>query len=218
MGRTPGFEPPRPAAATATTTTMTPHTQTRRLLALLRKERVSQGTRSWSALSSKAQAALRLFFIKETASTFESELRCLLNLGFDLAQSASALSTCSNNGRSDDYLLESSFSRLIGSDAPLPTPSAAFRGRVTELLRSGEYVSDAERRKREKTTRAERTKILKILRAAAVRDGTTSWAALKADAKSALSEHFISQTVRFRLSRSPPYATHLHGPSQPNPR
>ena len=182
---------------------MTPHTQTRRLLALLRKERVSQGTRSWSALSSKAQAALRLFFIKETASTFESELRCLLNLGFDLAQSASALSTCSNGG-SDDDLLESSFSRLLGADAPLPTPSAAFRGRVTELLRSGEYVSDAERRKREKTTRAERTKILKILRAAAVRDGTTSWAALKADAKSALSEHFISQTVRFRLSRGRP--------------
>ena len=184
---------------------MTPHTQTRRLLALLRKERVSQGTRSWSALSAKAQAALRLFFIKETASTFESELRCLLNLGFDLAQSASALSTCSSRCGSDDHLLESAvFSSLLGADAPLPTPSAAFRGRVTELLRSGEYVSDAEKRKREKTARAERTKILKVLRAAAVRDGTTSYAALPAHAKSALSEHFISQTVRFRLSRSDP--------------
>ena len=78
---------------------------------------------------------------------------------------------------------------------------------MTELLRSGEYVSDAEKRKREKTARAERTKILKVMRAAAVRDGTTSYAALPAHAKSALSEHFISQTVRFRLSRSPPYAT-----------
>ena len=142
----------------------------------------------------EAKGALRLLFLRETAATYPDELRKLLGMNFTLEQSCAALGAT----KDADRALEVAVGLLLSSlaeGATLPAPSATFRGRVTDLLRSGEYISESDSKQLKQLKAAEQQRLLGVLRSANVRDGTSKYQNLTASAKAALTEQFVIETA-----------------------
>lgn len=143
----------------------------------------------------EAKDALRLLFLRETAAAYPDELRKIIGMGFSLEQSCAALGACKDTEQHTAEIAVSLLLTSLAEGTPLPTPSAVFRGRVTDLLRSGEYISEADA-KMVKTLRAqEQRRLVKTLHAANVQDGTRTYKALSASAKALLTEHFMVETA-----------------------
>ena len=115
-----------------------------------------------------AKDALRLLFLRETAAAFPQEVRKIIGMGFSLEQSCAAIGAC----KDADRVAELAVALLLDSLATgrtLPAPSAAFRGRVTDILRSGAYVSTESKTRQAEKIKQENKKLLRILACAARR-------------------------------------------------
>ena len=139
-----------------------------------------------------AKDALRLLFLRETASAYPEELRKIIDMGFSLEQSCAALAAgaCKDTDRVAELALS-----LLLDGRTLPTPSAAFRGRVTDVLRSGKYVSDADIKAIKVLRAQEQKRLIKVLHVANVRDGTRAYSSLSSSAKQLLTQHYVVETA-----------------------
>lgn len=139
-----------------------------------------------------AKDALRLLFLRETASAYPDEVRKIIGMGFTLEQSCAALAVgaCKDTDRVAELALS-----LLLDGRTLPTPSAAFRGRVTDVLRSGKYVSDADAKAIKQLRAQEHKRLVKVLHAANVQEGSRAYSSLSASAKSLLTEHYVMETA-----------------------
>eukprot|EP01047_Picozoa_sp_COSAG01_P072832 COSAG01_NODE_11694_length_1878_cov_1.565486_1_plen_480_part_00 len=167
------------------------HEQDSRLMSEMTKmSKIGDGTSAWTALSRSTQAMLHRFFVHEQALTHPDELLSLLRLGFPLQASCDALGEC----KEGPHLLEMAVLRLIKEQKQLLSPCAPFRGRVTRILRSQAYQQECSARQASNTESAKR--LLDCVSSLGVRDGTSSWSALSASARSALCNFSIRETAR----------------------
>ncbi len=142
--------------------------------------------------SAGAKDALRLLFLRETASAYPEELRKIIGMGFSLEQSCAALAVgaCKDTDRVAELALS-----LLLDGRTLPTPSAAFRGRVTDVLRSGKYISEADVKTIKQLRAQEQQRLVKVLHAASVQDGSRAYSSLSASAKQLLTQHYVVDTA-----------------------
>ena len=140
---------------------------------ILKQHGVHDATPGWAALSAAAQESLHHAYIRQTAATHPKALRELLQLGFPLVGSCAALGLCKI--KATKHVLETSVIRLLDETTPLWAPSAEFRGRVTQLLRSGRYISEDSAADKAKQQKQQTRQLLAAMQEAHVRDGTRSW-------------------------------------------
>ena len=163
------------------------------LMLILKQHGVHDATPGWAALSAAAQESLHHAYIRQTAATHPKALRQLLQLGFPLVGSCAALGFCKD--KATKHVLETSVIRLLDETTPLWAPSAEFRGRVTQLLRSGRYISEDSAADKAKQQKQQTRQLLAAMQEAHVRDGTRSWSGMSATAQQAMYRHHISETA-----------------------
>ena len=170
------------------------HTQAKRIIHVLKKASAKTETKSYSALSNRAKDALRLLFLRETASAYPEELRKIMHMGFSLEQSCAAIGACKDSERVAELAM-SLLLDCLAQNKKLPAPSAAFRGRVTDILQSGKYMSEADVKTIKALRAQEQKRLVKVLHAANVQDGTRGYSGLSTSAKALLTQHYVVETA-----------------------